>query len=319
MNELERPNIWWKALSQYDYPKIAELGEITTIIRILPGLSANGQLYDAIMEKDVSTTMYPDTPKWLVPVCVLSDMLHPERNGFVGVMDITKTMKRCIQGKNTPPNYFDLTVGYNFNIIVSMEENKNKTSFFPNYNRSHYDANPSPIDGNYVMPRLQALKIQDFAAWVTMFNENMRKKLQNNNTGYSASNVAQSSLTPPVDYNAPQQQVASPQNTIPQQPMIQPQAQTPQQVAPVTQAPVAQPQQPVAINHQPVGAMTQAPVQTHVIAQQAVVQPQATMPQPTNQVPWEPAPQTPQAQTPVPQSTPDIIGGFDAVFATPAG
>lgn len=166
----ERKNIWYKPVSREDYPKITEMGEVVIQVRFLPGVNENKQVYEAFFEKDVSKTKFPNTQKWLLPLLVVNDSLHPEKNGFVGVMECTKTLAKQIRGKNTPPNYFDINNGFNFNIVVSMQQSKDGSQYFPNYVKSHYEQSPKPINGKYVYEKMQEGDFVDFAQLVNRLN-----------------------------------------------------------------------------------------------------------------------------------------------------
>jgi hypothetical protein len=205
----ERKNIWYKAVSTKDYEKITQMGQAVIQVRILPGITEQNTLYEAFYEKDVSRSPYPNTQKWLVPVLVINDCLHPEKNGFVGVMEITKTLAKQIRGTSTPPNYFDFQNGFNFNIVVSMRQSKDGNSFFPDYGKSAFDQSPSPVSAQYVVPKMKEQDFADFAAFVQRLNN--PKPKTNNQTYIPTQQPAPQPNTyapqAPVQPNVPQPSV----------------------------------------------------------------------------------------------------------------
>jgi len=170
----EKVNIWYRPISQADYPKIAQIGKVVIKIRILPGIS-NGNMYEAIFEKDTSTSLYPNTKKWIMPVLVVNDPLHPDKRGFVGVMDVSKTLYRAIT-KNPPANFFDLNHGFNFNIVVELQKSKDGKQIFPNYTQSAFDTTPTSVRPDYVIERMNVGKFTDFADFTKKLNEYFLKK-----------------------------------------------------------------------------------------------------------------------------------------------
>ena len=229
-NQNDRPNIWWKPVSQKDYGTLAQMGEAVFTIRILPGY-ANNSIHEAIFEKDVSATQFPNTKKWLAPVWVLNDPLHPENNGRIAVMEMSKTLHKNIKNQTTPQNYFDPNNGHNFNIVVELQEMKGDSeSVFPNYYKSHFDQNPTQIDIRAAFTQMQNLGFLDFSDWVGTLNAGLRKKAMNN----------QQSFNPQQSFNmngGMANQSVNPQSVAPQQPYSptqnvpqpQPQPQVPQQ------------------------------------------------------------------------------------------
>jgi hypothetical protein len=194
-----RPNIWYRPVTQNDYKAIADLGEVTITIRLLPGFK-DQQIYEAFVEKDVSRSRFPNSQKWMVPVLVINDPLHPENNGFVGVYEMTKTVRNAIHNKNTPPNYYDLNQGYNFNIIARLVQSKDGTQWFPNYQKSCFDQAPSQIDAKYVYDKLTEYKISDFAAFANRINN---PRTDNNYQGQAPQQqfVQQQAVTEQTTYN----------------------------------------------------------------------------------------------------------------------
>ena len=87
-------DIWYKAININDYPKISEIGQVVTTVRFLPDFSNLNSI--PIYEKDVSRSKYPNAKKWFTLVMVLNDMLRPENNNRIGVMEVTKSLKKCI-------------------------------------------------------------------------------------------------------------------------------------------------------------------------------------------------------------------------------
>jgi hypothetical protein len=144
---------------------------------------------------------------------VIDDQLHPENNGKVGVMDISKTLKNKIQGVDTPPNYYDLAAGYNFNIVVSIAQSRDKQSYYPDYSNSGYEQTPTGIDANYVFGKMNELQITDFAGWARKLNDAIAKKAQGAQAGYgnpqTQGQVAPQATTPVAAYT-PGQPVATP-------------------------------------------------------------------------------------------------------------
>lgn len=226
------PNIWYRPVTQADYPKLAEMGSATIVVRILPGFNQGG-LYEALFEKNVANSKYPNSKRWLCPVLVLSDSLHPERNGFVGVMEVSKTLYNRIKSKTTPQNYFDFNNGYNFHINVSLSQSKDGNQWFPDYKKSAFEAQPTQCQAQYAAAKMNELKFADFATFMTRINN---PKPQG-----------------PVGYAAPAQ---APQGFV-QQPMGQQFA--PQPVAQQQFVPQAAPQFAPTVT-QPFMPMNTAPV-----------------------------------------------------------
>lgn len=261
----ERENIWYKPLTANDYGKIQEIGEVSFKIRILPSVEGNS-LVDPVREKDVSNTMYPNAQKWFVPVVVCSDPLRPENNGFVGVMELSKTLHKRVTDSNRPPLYFAFNEGHLFNIVVSISKFKKDGSLFPNYAKSHFDQQPTPVNHTQIVQRMNDLGFLDFTAFVDSVNENLSKpKTQ----PQQQTMVNSQALTPAVDYTAGMTQT---------QPQVQPPVQQP------AQQPTQQPN--LGVTYQP-----QQPQQT----QQSLspqYQPQQPTPPPVNSnINWEQAPQ----------------------------
>ena len=242
--------------------------------------------------------MYPNSKKWLLPVMVLSDPLHPEMNGQVKVMDISKTLRNAIVGQNTPPNYFDPNAGFNFNVVVELQQSKDKTQWFPNYGRSGFDTSPTQINTAYIMEKLNEMGITDFAEFVKKLNDYFLKKNSQPASGSYQGQVSPQATTPPSAYGAGQ---------VATQPVVQ-------------TAPVAA---PVAAQPVPMATPVAAPVPT-AVPQPVAVQPTATPVDP-NQIPFESAPTVPQpvgAQQPVAQPVPQAQAApdgedFEAIFGTP--
>jgi hypothetical protein len=210
------PNIWYRPVTQADYKKLAEMGTATIVVRILPGYNQAG-LYEAIFEKNTANSKFPNSKRWLCPVMVLSDSLNPDRNGFVGVMEVSKTLYNRIKSKNTPANYFDFNAGHNFHINVSLSQSKDGQQWFPNYNKSGFEAQPSPCQAQYAASKMNEGKFADFATFMSRINN---PKPQG-----------------PVAYGAPAQ---APQGYAPQ---VAPQQFMPQPVAQTQFVPQAAPQQ----------------------------------------------------------------------------
>jgi hypothetical protein len=220
-----RTNIWYRPVTQADYEQIAELGEVCITLRILPGFK-DQQIYESVVEKDVSRSRFPNSQKWMAPVLVINDPLHPEKNGFVGVYEMSKTVHKALR-KNTPPNYFDLNQGYNFNIVARLVQSKDGTQWFPNYEKSGFDQAPTQIDAKYVYDKLTEYKIADFAAFANRINN---PRTDNNYQGQAPqqnyvqqqavsgqSTYSPGAATQPVQNNfAPQQQAAPVQQPVPQ-------------------------------------------------------------------------------------------------------
>jgi hypothetical protein len=292
----QRPNVWWKPVTQADYPKIQQIGEITTVIRILPGF-ANGAMHEAVFEKNTATSNYPNSKKWIVPAYIISDALRPENNGRVVVMDISKTLKNKIQGKDTPINYYDVNAGNNFSVVVSLQQSKDGSSFFPNYNKSAYDAQPTQIDGQAVFNQMNELGIADFATWARTLNDAIAKKAAAASGGYGQ--VAPQATQAPAAYTT----------GAPVMPQVAPAAPV-APVAPVPAAPVAvAPVAPVA----PAAPVAAAPVPQ--VAPVAPVAPAA----PVSGVPWEPAPVAPVSPAAPAPAVENTMQDFDNVFGTPEG
>lgn len=163
------PNIWYRPVTQADYKKIAEMNTATIVVRILPGFNQAG-VYEALFEKNTANSKFPDSKRWLCPVMVLNDTLHPEQNGFVGVMEISKTLYNRIKNKNTPQSYFDFNNGNNFHINVSLQQSKDGTQWFPNYNKSGFEAQPSPCQAQYAAQKMMEGKFADFATFMQRIN-----------------------------------------------------------------------------------------------------------------------------------------------------
>ena len=289
MTTPQRPNVWYKPVSQKDYPTVGQIGEVVIRIRVLPGI-ANGQYHESVFEKNTATSNYPGSKKWIVPVCVLEDQLHPELNGTVGIMDISKTLKNKIQGVDTPMNYYDLNVGHNFNIVVSLTQSRDGDSYFPDYGKSGYEAQPSAIDPNYVFAKMNELEIADFAAWARNLNDAISKKAQAASQGYSAPTgmVAPQATAPAASYTP----------GVPMTPMAPAAHVAPTFTLPVPQGQVAAPAAPAP--YTPAAPTPVAPT--------------------TPGVPWEPAPQAPVGpQAPAGQAPTVGLNDFDSVFGTPAG
>lgn len=162
-----RPNIWYKLVSMGDYEKISQIGEIVISLRILPSVS-QGQCVYPIVEKDVSRTQFPNTPKWLMPVLVLNDPLEPSKNGFVGVCEISKSLNDIIE-KKSPNNFYHPVNGYNFNVHVTIKS-FNDGKKFPSYANSYFDDQPTPIEFNPIGQYLQQLELLDFGVFVNRIN-----------------------------------------------------------------------------------------------------------------------------------------------------
>jgi hypothetical protein len=176
-------NIWYHVMSKKDYPKLTEIGTVSIIVRFLPGINNNG-IYEALFEKNTANTMFPSTKKWLVPILVLSDPLHPQYNGFVGVTEITKTLMQRIKSKNTPANYFDFNTGHNFHINITLQASNDGKQVWPNYGSSGFEAQPTSCNAAYVLPRMQEGKFADFASFVGLIN-NPKKSQPNAHTQQS--------------------------------------------------------------------------------------------------------------------------------------
>jgi len=210
-------NIWWKPYVQAsDKEILASQGKVVTTGRILPGIKDN-RLYEAILEKDVSKTKYPNTKKWLVPFLVMNDAFRPENNGRVVVTEVSKTLHKQITD-NPPPNYFDFNIGHNFNIVFKLTEGRGG-NYYLDYTESHYDPNPSSVDANYVMEKMQEGRFSDFAEFVNRLNNPQQKDEtaapQNtvNNQAFSGTQT----WTPPTG----QQNAAPTQNTPPWNAQVQ--------------------------------------------------------------------------------------------------
>lgn len=236
------PNIWYRPVTQADYKKLAEMGTATIVIRILPGFNQGG-LYEAVFEKNTANSKFPNSKRWLCPVMVLSDSLNPERNGFVGVMEVSKTLYNRIKSKNTPANYFDFNAGHNFHINVSLSQSKDGNQWFPNYNKSGFEAQPSPCQAQYACQKMNEGKFSDFATFMSRVNN---PKQQGQVAYNPAAQAAPQGFAPQQQF-APQpvqQPQYNPQPVAQQQVQFVPQATQPQQFAPqgqfVPQAPVAQ-------------------------------------------------------------------------------
>ena len=163
----ERPNIWYKLVSMGDYDAITQAGSVTITVRVLPSIS-NGQCAYPIFEKDVSRTQFPNTRKWLMPILVINDQLHPESNGFAGVCEIPKTLNDLIE-KKSPQNFYHPVNGYNFNVVVKITNGKDGRQF-PNYASSYFEDQPQPIDFNPIGQYLQSLELLDFGVFVDRLN-----------------------------------------------------------------------------------------------------------------------------------------------------
>jgi len=300
MSYSDRPSVWYKPVTQKDYEKIGQIGEVTIQLRILPGF-ANGVAHEAVFEKNTATSNYPNSKKWVLPVCVLDDPLHPECNGRVCVMDISKTLKNRIQGVDTPMNYYDINAGFNFNLVVSLQQSNDGNSYFPNYSKSAYSPAPCPIDGNYVFTQMTDLRIVDFAGWARQLNDAISKKAQGASSGYAApqqyGQVNPAAVTPSAPYTpgvVPMTPAApAPAPAAPINPGVMPGV-MPGAIAPAAQAaPVAQAPTPFVV-----------PVQTP--------------PAPSNNVPWTPAAAAPPAPNAPSAPQPQTSGNdFDNVFGTP--
>jgi hypothetical protein len=229
------PNIWYRPVTQADYPKISEMGSATIAIRILPGFNNNG-CYESIFEKNNSGSMYPNSKQWILPVLVLSDSLHPDKNGFVGVMTVSKTLYNRIKSRNTPANYFDFNNGFNFLINVSLAQSKDGQQWFPNYNKSAFETAPSACPVDYVAPKMNEGKFADFAQFANMINTPKPKNAPPQNMA-----MGNPALAPRVNYAQPTQQFngyapqAAPQYNVPQ---AAPQYNVPQ-AAPVQTPPIS--------------------------------------------------------------------------------
>jgi len=210
------PNIWYRPIGQPDYPKLQQIGTVSIIVRFLPGFNQNG-IYESIFEKNTANSKFPNSKRWLVPVLVLQDPLHPQLNGFVGVMEVSKTLFQRIKSKTTPPNYFDFNTGHNFHINVSLEQSKDGTQVFPNYKKSGFEANPTQCNVNYVVPKMNEGKFSDFATFMTRINSPKQQ-------------APQGQMLPPPPIAQPQAPMMQPQMAQPQQQQFVPQ-QVPQQQA----------------------------------------------------------------------------------------
>jgi hypothetical protein len=163
------PNIWYSPVKTTDYKKISEMGTATIVIRLLPGFNQSG-IYEAIFEKNTANSKYPNSKRYLAPILVMNDSLHPQMNGFVGVMEMSKTLYSRIKSKTTPQGYFDFNNGYNFNINVTLKQSKEGDQWFPDYSSSGFDKMPSPCNANYVCKLMNEGKFSDFAPFVTRLN-----------------------------------------------------------------------------------------------------------------------------------------------------
>lgn len=246
----EKPNIWYKPLAQTEYGTVKEMGQVKTVLRFLPAFGANG-VYRSLFEKDVSRSRYPNTPKWFTLVMVIDDPLHPHLNGFVGVMELSKTLhKKLTDTAKVPQNYDDINAGHNFNLIFEIVQSKDGTQEFPSYNYSKFEQNPTPVDMNTVVGKLNTLQIADFAEFVQKVN-NPRQQQQNsyqqqgqvNPQVNAAPTVVGPQGQPPVNAAPPQTYAPTPQQQVQQvQQPAQPNLQQSQAPVP-NQAPVPQQQQ----------------------------------------------------------------------------
>lgn len=293
----ERPNIWYKPVKQTDYQALSQIGEVVFRLRLLPSIE-NNMLMEGLGEKDVSTSPFPNSKKWLVPVMVQEDPLHPEMNGFVGVMEITKTLYNRIKNNATPQNYFAFDNGYTFNVVVSLQQSKDGQSWFPNYTKSCYDQQPSAIDYNYPITKLREYKIENFSEFVQRLNDGILRKAQGGVPGNTAMVNPQATAAPTVYGTEPVAAVAP----VPVAP-VAPVAAAPVAVAP---APVVAPSSAPAVAPVPAGPPAVAP------APVAPTAPAAPAAPPVNSsVPWDEAP-----DVPTPDAQPQ---DFDSIFGTPEG
>lgn len=198
------PNVWYRPVSQADYPKISEMGTATIVVRILPGFNQNG-CYESVFEKNVSQSKFPNAQRWMLPVLVCNDSLHPEKNGFVGIMEVSKTLHNRIKSKTTPANYFDFNNGFNFHINVSLSQSKSdENQWYPDYKKSGFEAQPTQCPVEYVVPKMQEGKFADFAAFVTKINNPQPKAAAPVGGGYNPLAAARPAQAPAaVGYTQP--------------------------------------------------------------------------------------------------------------------
>lgn len=206
-NEQEyKKSPWYRPVSQADYIKLGQMGSATIKIRILPGVDENRNMYNPIMSKDVSTSPYPTQPRWMAPVLVIDDQLHPEKNGLVGIFDFPKTIHRVLCKDTAPPNFFDINNGFTFNIVVSLQQSKDGESVFPNYAKSHFDSTPSPVNAKYVAAKMKEYDLLDFRAVVDRINQaltNPKPKAEEIENPYAS--PSQPAATPPQQAQNTQQ------------------------------------------------------------------------------------------------------------------
>ena len=175
--EQKKPSVWYRAISKADYQKINEMGSVDIIVRFLPGINTNG-IYESIFEKNTSASPYPNNKRWIVPLLVISDPLHPQLNGFVGVFEFSKTLYNQIKNKVTPNNYYDFNTGRNFHIVVSLQATRDGNEVFPNYRKSGFEEQSTQCDYNYVGPKMKEGGFADFFMFVQKIN-NPQQKNQN--------------------------------------------------------------------------------------------------------------------------------------------
>lgn len=187
MSNNDRPNIWYKPVPQSAYNQIKQMGGVSITLRLLPSIAENGMVSEALLSKDVSRSKFPNVPKWLVSVLVINDPLNPANNGFVGIMEITGTLRKCIQNKNTPQNYFDLNQGYDFNLNCTIEprdfsaqRDESDMREIPIYYASKFADQPSQTHIQHIENKWQTTKTKNFAEFVNMLNN---PKPRNNNQG----------------------------------------------------------------------------------------------------------------------------------------
>lgn len=197
--EEERKSIWYRPVTKNDYDKIAEIGEVVIKLRFLPGFKER-QMYECVCEKDVSRSPFPNQQKWIAPVLVMEDTLHPENNGFVGAYEFAKTVHKCVKNKNTPDDYYALNGGNNFYLRVSLKKSRDGTQYFPDYSKSGFDDAKSNINPKYVYDRLAENQIADFASFVDRLNNPKQKQDYTGNNSFEENTVNNAAFDEPSTY-----------------------------------------------------------------------------------------------------------------------
>lgn len=135
----------------------------TTIGQDCPVCKANGVVYKTLTEAEKKNFKRSRKHKFYVNALVLVDVVTPENNGKVFLVEIDNKMFKKIMAKVSPPeaevaagvaspcNVFDFATGANFRYggsVATQEGDKGKYQYI-NYDNSSFDA-PSALPANLI-------------------------------------------------------------------------------------------------------------------------------------------------------------------------